>query len=64
MSTLRVEMHLGGHSRVLQRDVIRERLVDAVHVIVLVLQEKRGWGGRGDLEVGVQGEITVGVGRN
>ena len=41
MAALGVEMHLHRNAGVLQRDVVDQRLVDAVHVVVLVLEDER-----------------------
>ena len=40
MAALRVQMHLHGNPRVLQRDVINEGLLYAVHIVILVLQQE------------------------
>jgi len=41
VAALGVEMHLHRNAGVLQRDVVDQRLVDAVHVVVLVLEDER-----------------------
>ena len=56
MTALGVEVHLHRDAGVLERDVVDQRLVDAVHVVVLVLEDERGGRLRGQVgaDVGVQ----------
>src|SRR6185437_9197089 len=52
-----VEVELGGDAGVAKRDVVRERIVDVVDVIVFVL-EKEGWRCVArDMKVGTEHEI-------
>jgi hypothetical protein len=41
MPTLRIQMHLHRSPSVLQRNVVNQRLVYTVHVVILRLQQKR-----------------------
>ena len=44
VAALGVEMHLDGDAGVLEGDVVEERVVDAVDMVVFVLEEEGGWG--------------------
>ena len=51
MSTVRIQMHLYGDSDVLERDVVNERLVYIVHVVILRLKQERRRGLLGDMDI-------------
>ena len=53
------KMHLHGHAGVLQRDMVDQRLVDAIDVVILRLQQERGWRLTGDMNVRVQLEFVL-----
>jgi len=45
-AALRIQMHLDGNLSVLQGDIVDERLVYIVHVVILRLQQKVAASGR------------------
>lgn len=55
MTALGVEMEFRGNASIFQSDVVGERIVDAVDVVILSLQQERGRGLAGDRDFGVQG---------
>ena len=59
MSASRVQMHLHGDSRVFERDVINQRLVDAVHMVVLCLKQERRRRPSGNRNIGIQFELLI-----
>ena len=62
MTALRVGVQLHGYVGCLQSHVVAQRVLDAVNVIVLILQEESRWGLRGDmtLDVGIQRDAVLG----
>ena len=63
MPALRVQMHLHGNSGLLQRNVISQRVVHAVHVVILSLQQKRRWRLTGDRNFRINRKIYIGIRR-
>jgi hypothetical protein len=63
MAALRIQMHLHGNAGVLERDVVRQRVVYVVHVVILSLQQERRRRLAGDMEIGVQRKLSIGVRR-
>ena len=63
MAALRIQMHLHGNAGVLERDIVRQRIVYVVHVVILGLQQERRRRLAGDMEIGVQRKISIGVRR-
>lgn len=63
MAALRIQMHLHGNAGALERDVVRQRVVYVVHVIILSLQQERRRRLAGDVEIGVQRKMSIGVRR-
>ena len=59
MAAVRVEMNLRGDADFSQRDVVGERVVDVVDMIVFGLQEEGGWGLRGDVEIWIEAENWI-----
>ena len=54
MSAVCIELHFDGDARVLERDVVDERVVDVVDVVVLSLQQEGGRRLAGDVNLRVQ----------
>ena len=61
MAALGVEMHLDGDAGVLERDVVDEGLIDAVDVVILILEDEGGRRLRGEMgaDVGVEFRLTI-----
>jgi len=41
MPAVRIQMHLHGNPGLLQRNVVGQRVIYVVHVVILVLQQER-----------------------
>ena len=63
MPALRVQMHLHGNPSLLQRNVVSQRVVYVVHVVILRLQQKRRRRLAGDRNIGIQRKIFIGIRR-
>jgi len=59
MPALRVQMHLYRNPRLLQRNVVRQRVVYVVHVVIFRLQQERGRRLARDMQIRVQGKPAV-----
>jgi hypothetical protein len=60
MPSLGVQVHLYGDPNVLQRNVVSQRIVYIVHVVILRLKQKRGGRPAGDMEIWVQRKTFIG----
>src|SRR5207249_1075297 len=60
MPALRIQMHLHGDAGVLQCDVVSQRVVYTVHVVILRLQQKCRRRLAGDMEIGIQPKLFIG----
>ena len=54
MAALCIQVHLHGNSGLLQPNVINQRLVDTIYVIILGLQQKCRWRIGGDWNIRIQ----------
>jgi hypothetical protein len=62
MPALGEQMHLHGNPSLLQRNVVSQRVVYVVHVVILSLQQKRRRCLAGDRNIGIQRKIFIGIG--
>ena len=63
MPGLGVQIHLHGNSSLLQRNVVSQRVVYVVYVVILSLQQKRRRRLAGDREIGIQRKVLIGIRR-
>src|ERR1700683_2957336 len=63
MPSLRIQMHLHWNPSVLQRDVVSQRVVYAVHPVVLSLQQERRGRLAVDMNIWIRPEIFVRIRR-
>src|SRR5260370_1163813 len=61
MAALRVQMHLHGNSSLFQCNIVSQRVVYIVHVVILSLQQERRRRLAGDRNLRIQPEISIGV---
>ena len=54
MPTMRIQMHLDGNASSFQTNVVHDRLVYAIYVVILGLQQKCGRGLARDVNVRIQ----------
>jgi hypothetical protein len=60
MPALRVQMHFHGCPSLLQCNVVRQRVVYVVHVVILRLQQKRRRRLASDRNIGIQSKLFIG----
>ena len=63
MPALGVQMHLHWNPSLLQRNVVSQRVVHVVHVVILSLQQKRRRRLAGHRNFGIQRKMFIGIGR-
>src|SRR6266480_3194144 len=63
MPALGVQMHLHWNPSLLQRNVVSQRVVYVVHVVILSLQQKRRRRLAGHRNFGIQRKMFIGIGR-
>ena len=61
MPALGIQMHLYPYPGLFQRNVVSQRVVYIVHVVILRLKQKRGRRLPGDMQIGVQGKLFIGI---
>jgi hypothetical protein len=61
MPALSIQVHFRRDPSVLQRNVLRQRVVDIVHVVILCLQQKRRRSLMGDRNIRIHSQIFIGT---
>ncbi len=59
MPALHIHVHLRGNAGLPERRIVDERVLDRIHRIILRLQQERGRRPAGDLNVGIQREVSL-----
>lgn len=54
---VRIQMHLDRNAGILQRNVVHERVIDTVHIVILGLHQKCGWRISGNPNIRVQRKL-------
>jgi hypothetical protein len=62
MLALRVQMNFGWNAGILQRNVVRQRVIHIVDIVILGLQQKRRRRLPPDVEIGIQRKLRIGIG--
>jgi len=57
MPALSIQMHFHGNAGILERDVVSQRVIYIVHMVIFRLQQKHRRRLSGDVEIRVQSQI-------